>query len=117
MIFSRACCTLSPEVAWTRAASPGRALSLSISSMKTMPRPARSVSPPAFSSRRSRMASISSPTYLVWAREVASVVTKGTCRKRERVSHSRVLPVPVGPMMRTLLLSRRTVSPAAVSLR
>ena len=107
MIFSRACCTLSPEAprAW-----PLIAFSLSTSSMKTMPHWARATSPSAFSSRRCRMASISSLTNSVCASEVASAVTKGTFSARARVSHSSVLPVPVEPTSRMLLFATSTAS-------
>ena len=112
MIFSSACCTLSPEAprAW-----PLIALSLSTSSMKTMPHCARATSPSAFSSRRCRMASISSLTNSVCAREVASAVTKGSLRARASVSHSSVLPVPVEPTSRMLLLTGSIVSLLALA--
>jgi hypothetical protein len=42
---------------------------------------------------------------LVCASEVASAVTKGTFSILDRVSQSRVLPVPEGPTSRTLLLA------------
>jgi hypothetical protein len=101
MILSSACCTLSPDVlrGW-----PSTAFSLSISSMKTMPCRARSTSPSVRSTSRCRMASISSLTNRLCASAVASAVTNGTPRARDSVSHISVLPVPVGPIRRMLLL-------------
>ncbi|EXI75346.1 MAG: hypothetical protein AW07_01247 [Candidatus Accumulibacter sp. SK-11] len=102
MIFSRACCTLSPELL---PAAAFEVRSLSISSMKTIPCWAFSMFPSALSSSRCSAASISSLAYLVCASEVASAVTKGTFSIRDSVSQSSVLPVPEGPTSKTLLLA------------
>ena len=103
MILSSECCTDSPELPWP---CPVGDLSLSISSMNTMPRAALATSPPDFSTSRVSIASISSFTKRVLASEVASAVTKGTSSRCESVSHMSVLPVPDEPMSSTLLLIR-----------
>jgi len=60
------------------------------------------------------MFSTSSPTYPASVRLVASAMVKGTLRKRARLWARRVLPLPVGPMSRMLLLLSSTSScPAA----
>ena len=50
------------------------------------------------------MFSTSSPTYPGSVRTVASTMAKGTCNIRASVSAKSVLPTPVGPMSRILLL-------------
>ncbi len=56
------------------------------------------------------MFSTSSPTYPASVRVVASAMTNGTSSSRASVWASSVLPEPVGPISRMLLLASSTSS-------
>ena len=75
-----------------------------------MPVWARSTSQSAAWIRRSRMFSTSSPTYPASVRVVASAMANGTFIVFASVCASKVLPTPVGPTSRTLLLVISTLS-------
>ena len=52
--------------------------------------------------------STSSPTYPASVNVVASAIAKGTSKKRAKVSANNVLPLPVGPINKILLLPNST---------
>jgi len=94
MIFSSACCTFSPEVP---RASPSRAFSLSISSMKTIPAC-------AFATVAVRLVDEPLQDRLEFLVHVARLRERGGLGGDERhaqscarVSHNSVLPLPEGP--------------------
>ena len=107
-IFSNACCTPSPETSLVMLGfSPFFAI-LSISSIYTIPVCAAATSNFAATSSLYRMDSTSSPTYPACVNVVASAMAIGTLMRRASVLASSVFPDPVGPMIRTLLLSNST---------
>ena len=106
--FKSACWTPSPAGSFAAPELPPDFAILSISSRKMIPRSAFSTFPSA--ERRSfvKMVSTSSPTYPASVREVQSAIAKGTSSIFATVWASRVFPLPVGPISRTLLFDSLT---------
>ena len=75
-----------------------------------MPRCARSISPLALVRSLVTILSTSSPTYPASVSVVASHIAKGTFKKSAMLCAIRVLPLPVGPINITLVLSSLTSS-------
>eukprot|EP00982_Pelagococcus_subviridis_P007887 30771-Pelagococcus_subviridis.AAC.1 len=112
-IFSSACCTPSPLTSRVIATFSAFLVSLSISSMYTMPRSANSTSNLASCKSLYKSDSTSSPTYPAWVNVVASAMTMGTSTNDASVFARSVFPHPVGPQRTTLDFSSVTASSAA----
>mmetsp|Transcript_4193 Transcript_4193/g.16674 ORF Transcript_4193/g.16674 Transcript_4193/m.16674 type:complete len:474 (-) Transcript_4193:558-1979(-) len=107
-IFNKACCTPSPETSRVMETFSDLRVSLSISSMYTMPLCAACKSKSALTKSLCSRDSTSSPTYPACVSVVASADANGTRTKSASVFARSVLPDPVGPQSSTLDFSSRT---------